>query len=55
MSALRILIVDDEPVARSYLRELLEQESVEVAGECKNGEQAARWLGENRADVITRF
>ena len=52
MSVLRVLIVDDEPVARSYLRELLEGEAVEVAGECRNGDEAARWLDQHPVDLL---
>ena len=37
---LRVLVVDDEPVARRRLKTLLAAEQAEVAGECETGEQA---------------
>ena len=38
---IRVLIVDDEPVARKVLREELEElGGIEIAGEAENGEQA---------------
>ncbi len=41
MKTMKILIVDDEPLARSRLCDLLEEiEEVEVAGEAGNGQQA---------------
>lgn len=52
MSELRAMIVDDEPVARDYLRELLEAESVEVVAECGGGDEAVRRLGEGGVDLL---
>ncbi len=44
---MRALIVDDEPLARQRLRRLLEELSVEVAGDCADGRSALSWLNEN--------
>jgi len=55
-SPLKILLVDDEPLARERLRTLLGdiagQCPVEVAGEAANGLQALEWLREQMADVV---
>lgn len=51
--ALRILLVDDEPVARQILREeLAETADVEIAGEAENGEQALLAIHEKRPDLV---
>src|SRR6202161_1815438 len=50
---LRVLIADDEPLARERLRFLLSaQEEIEVAGECRNGREAIAALRENHFDVL---
>jgi two-component system LytT family response regulator len=50
---LRVLIADDEPLARERLRFLLSaQEEIEVAGECRNGREAIAALRENQFDVL---
>lgn len=53
---LKILIVDDEPLARSRLRELLadiaEQVASEVVGEAANGLIALEFLRGNAVDVV---
>jgi DNA-binding LytR/AlgR family response regulator len=50
---LRILIVDDELVARRILREELECfEAVEVAGEAVDGEDALRQIGRLNPDLV---
>jgi two-component system LytT family response regulator len=49
---LRVLIVDDEPLARTLLRVLLEREgSVDVVGEC-SGPEAAAEVGRTRPHVL---
>ncbi len=54
--ALRIFIVDDEPPARSRLRDLLqdcsEQLALEVVGEAGNGQEALDKLMETPVDVV---
>lgn len=50
---LRVLLVDDEPLARELLRELLAAEpDVEIAGECEDGVQAVRAIRDERPDVV---
>lgn len=54
--ALRVFIVDDEPPARSRLRDLLqdcsEQLALDVVGEAGNGQEALDRLVETPADVV---
>ena len=51
--ALRILIVDDEPVARQVLREELEQlDGVEIAGEATNGVEALTEIRQKKPDLV---
>lgn len=54
--ALRILIVDDEPLARNRLRDLLEdcnnQLALDVVGEAGNGQDALDILFDTPADVV---
>jgi two-component system LytT family response regulator len=41
MSNLRILLVDDEPLARNLLRSIVSKiDNVEIVGECTNGREA---------------
>jgi two-component system LytT family response regulator len=50
---LRVLIVDDEPLARRGLRVRLERmESVDVVGECASGSAAVASIEEDRPDVV---
>ncbi len=52
-STLRTLIVDDEPIARSILREELETlEDVSVVGEAENGVTALERIAEDRPDLV---
>lgn len=52
-TAMRVLIVDDEPLAREGARELLETEpDVEVVGECGDGESAIAALNRGGVDVV---
>lgn len=50
---MRVLIVDDEPLARRRIRDLLDTlEGVEIVGECRNGQQAAAALAESSPDLL---
>src|ERR1700709_451735 len=50
---LRILIVDDEPLARERLRGMLRDEpSVEVVGECSSGTEAIATIKSTAIDLI---
>lgn len=52
--ALRVLIVDDEDLARLRLKSLLAdclEPRCEVVGEAANAAQALAWLGQNQADL----
>ncbi len=51
LSGLRLLVVDDEPDMREMLASALEQHGAEVAT-AASGEEALRWLAENRADLL---
>jgi two-component system response regulator AlgR len=54
--ALRVFIVDDEPPARSRLRDLLgdcnAQIALDIVGEAGNGQEALDKLAETTADVV---
>jgi len=52
---LRVLIVDDETLARTRLATLVAEcaePRCSVAGQCANAQQARQWLSEYEADVI---
>lgn len=50
---MRALIVDDEPIARTVLREELELlDSIEIVGEAENGEAALQKISSARPDII---
>jgi two-component system LytT family response regulator len=50
---IRVLIVDDEPLAREGVRALLEREpDVTIVGDCANGEAALEALREHLVDVL---
>ncbi len=50
---MRALIVDDEPPARSLVREYLEDmDRIEVIGECGNGREAIEAITENDPDLV---
>jgi two-component system, LytTR family, response regulator len=53
MKPIRVLVVDDEPLARRRVLRLLEQEEgVEVVGECANGRDAADALVRDDPDLV---
>jgi two-component system LytT family response regulator len=50
---LKVLIADDEPLARERLRFLLSAyEEIEVAGECRNGREAIAAIRGSQVDVL---
>ena len=50
---IRVLIVDDEPLAREAIRDLLLADgSFQIAGECEDGEQAIAAIEKLRPDAI---
>jgi two-component system LytT family response regulator len=50
---IRTLIIDDEPLARERLRQLLKDEAeVEIAGECSNGLEAVAAIRATRPGLI---
>jgi DNA-binding NarL/FixJ family response regulator len=52
LDELRVLIVDDHDLFRSGLRNLLEQEGVNVVGEAPSGQVALRLVGDLAPDVV---
>jgi two-component system LytT family response regulator len=53
MTALKTLIVDDEPIARKILREELEQlDDVVIVGEAEDGASALTAIGSLRPDLV---
>jgi len=53
VKAARILIVDDEPIARGILREELQaMGSVEIAGEADSGPRALEMIAQNAPDLV---
>jgi len=50
---MRVLIVDDEPVARDRLRLLLSAfDDIQIVGEAEDGEQAMERIGELQPDLV---
>lgn len=53
MAKLRVLIVDDEPLARERVRAMLAADpSAEVIGECGNGPDAIATIRKDKPDVV---
>jgi two-component system, LytTR family, response regulator len=53
MSSIRVLIVDDEPIARKGIRRLLDEASdVEIVGECGDGAEAALAIRKQSPDLV---
>ncbi|HEV3236549.1 MAG TPA: LytTR family DNA-binding domain-containing protein [Gemmataceae bacterium] len=51
--SIKVLIVDDEPLARQRIRKLLEGDSdVQVIGECADGLDAVNTVRENKPDLV---
>jgi two-component system LytT family response regulator len=52
-SPVRTVIVDDEPLARDWIREQLRQdEDIEVVAECEDGFQAVETIARTRPDLV---
>jgi two-component system LytT family response regulator len=50
---IKVLIVDDEPLARDRLQKLLEAEpDVTVLGQCSNGKEAVKTIREKTPDLV---
>ena len=50
---MKVLIVDDEPIARRRVRRLLRMEDdVEVVGECSGGQEAVAAIREHNPDLV---
>lgn len=50
---IRVLLVDDETLAREMIREMLESDpDAEIIGECINGEEAVAAIEENAPDLL---
>ena len=50
---MRVLVVDDEPMARASLRALLnDDDDVELVGECADGEQALQSIRVQQPDLV---
>jgi len=53
MNKLRVMIVDDEPLARGVLREMLsERADIEIAAECANGFEAVKAAADAQPDLL---
>ena len=53
MRKVRILIVDDEPLARDSVRVLLSSRpDVEIVGECENGREAVKAIAAEQPDLV---
>lgn len=53
MKKISALIVDDEPLAREYIRALLKtDDEIEIVGECGNGRTAAEFIAENKPQLV---
>ncbi|MDR5898491.1 chemotaxis-specific protein-glutamate methyltransferase CheB [Halomonas vilamensis] len=51
--AYRVLVADDSAMARALLRELLEQDGMEVIAEARNGKEAVELTRQHRPDLVT--
>ena len=50
---IRALVVDDEPLARAMIREMLESDSeVEIVGECTNGREAVEAIKASAPHIV---
>jgi two-component system LytT family response regulator len=52
-ASLRVIIVDDEPLARKFIRRMLkDDQEVEIVGECVNGKEAVVAVREQMPDLV---
>jgi two-component system LytT family response regulator len=52
-NSLRAIIVDDEELARGFLREMLDvHPDIEIVAECRNGFEAVKAIGETQPDLL---
>jgi len=50
---IRVLIVDDEPLGRTFVRRMLEAHAeVEIVGECENGREAVAAIKNHAPDLV---
>jgi two-component system LytT family response regulator len=50
---IKVLIVDDESLARKFIRRMLKDESdIEIVGECNNGKSAVTMIRKDDPDVV---
>jgi len=50
---IRAVIVDDEPLGRTLIREMLRSDpEIEIAGECSNGSEAINMIGNLHPDLV---
>lgn len=50
---IQVLIIDDEPPARSVIRKMMAEDSdIEVIGECSNGIEAVRSIQKHSPDLF---
>src|SRR6059036_2774346 len=52
INGLRVLLVDDHDLFRTGLRNLLEEQGVQIVGEAANGQDAVRCVREVAPDVV---
>lgn len=53
MTAMRVVIVDDEPLARAVLREFLARhDDIEIVAECANGFEAVKAISELAPELV---
>ena len=53
MSTLKMILVDDEPLALDFLRSILSKiEGIEIVGQCKNGREAIKLVAELDPDLL---
>ena len=52
-SRIRVLVVDDEPLAREKIRQMARRDpGIEIVGECSNGHEALESVNELRPDLL---